>query len=48
MVYQFLENKEKHDLDQLNKETLIDAYLYLQEVYNILEDDFALTAIERL
>ena len=48
MVYQFLENKEKHDLEQLDKETLINAYIHLQDVYNVLEDDFALSTIERL
>lgn len=46
MVYQFLENKEKHDLEQLDKEALIRAYLSLQDVYNVLEDDFAFNAIE--
>jgi hypothetical protein len=48
MVYQFLENKEKFDLEKLDKQTLVNNYLYLQDIYNKLEDDFALNLIEDL
>lgn len=48
MVYQFLENKGKLDLEKLDKQTLVNAYLSLQDIYNKLEDDFAINMIETL
>lgn len=45
-MYNFLENKERTDLEKMKIGDLIDAYLFLQNMYNALEEDFSLRILD--
>lgn len=46
MTYNFLENKERADLEKMKTREIIDAYLSLQNMYNDLEEDFSLKILD--
>lgn len=48
MTYNFLENKERADLEKMNTREIVDAYLSLQNMYNNLEEDFSLKLLDDL
>ena len=48
MIYKFLEDKKRTDLEKMQIDDLIDAYISLQNSYNTLEEDFSLKALENL
>ena len=48
MTYNFLENKERADLEKMKTREIIDAYLSLQNMYNDLEEDFSLKILDVL
>lgn len=48
ITYKFIEDKKRIDLEGMQIDELIDAYISLQESYNTLEEDFSLKILEDL
>lgn len=48
MAYKFLENKERSDLENMKTNEIIEAYVSLQNLYNDLEEEFALKNLEKV